>query len=639
MYRDYDAQLLSALQLVLAKGASVDALSDTGLTPLHLVTTAAMAKLLVEAGAKVNCVDNDGRSPLHFAAGYNHTECEIGFTPFHSAIRDGQDDVCLQMLQQQQFELQRAVNGMTSLEFSVYIAAKQGTPKLLSALIARGGDVHVCCVEGLSPLMHAARGGRQRCVTLLIAAGAAVNAANALDGNKTALYYAAAGQHVEVAQSLLKRGAAPNAVIAGTSTALCEACRVGSVAVCRALLAAGAHSTGALSPSSTLQLPDAVLPLHALVEAPDEAAAVQIAKLLLARNAPVDSPDSQCNTALMLAVSSSKLQLAAALLKTGASTAARSSSGRTALHCAAQAGSAAAVQLLVKHYGADAAAAAAAAGCFDGKGRGFLPLHYACKAGHVQAAAELVKLGHVNIPRKCCAKHQWPPLRFAVHINSPQLTTLLLAHGAAVDQLDGEGQTALTHASNAQVTRLLLEAGASLTATCPQQRATALHHAAHRGCSAAVLCTLLKAGADPTALCSFDGAELTPAGVAVLGGFTAAVQLLQRAEADAQRRRPSSSASGSSSSSSSSSASISNGSGSVPVITAAPPAPAAAAASTAAHHNTAACSNEQHSEVNSGSSSNTKVKRAPAPCVACGALTRLRCRACESNHYCSEECQ
>jgi ankyrin repeat protein len=77
IYRDYEAQLLSALQLVLAKGASVDALSDTGLAPLHLVTTAAMAKLLVEAGAKVNCVDNDGRSPLHFAAGYNHTDVQL----------------------------------------------------------------------------------------------------------------------------------------------------------------------------------------------------------------------------------------------------------------------------------------------------------------------------------------------------------------------------------------------------------------------------------------------------------------------------------------------------------------------------------------------------------------------------------
>jgi hypothetical protein len=188
-----------------------------------------------------------------------------------------------------------------------------------------------------------------------------------------------------------------------------------------------------------------------------------------------------------------------------------------------------------------------------------------------------------------------------------------------------------------QVTRLLLEAGASLTATCPQQRATALHHAAYRGCTAAVLCTLLKAGAAPTALCSFNGAELTPAGVADLKGFAAAVQLLQRAEADAQRRRPSSSASGSSGSSSSSSNSI--GGSSVPVITATPPAAAAAAAGTAVRHSTVACSNAQHSEVSSSNTSSTKVKRAPAPCVACGALTRLRCRACESTHYCSEECQ
>jgi receptor-interacting serine/threonine-protein kinase 4 len=151
-----------------------------------------------------------------------------------------------------------------------------------------------------------------------------------------------------------------------------------SVPVCRALLAGGAHSTGVLSPSSALHLPDAVSPLHAMVEAADEAAAVQIAKLLLARNAPVDGLDFRGRTALMLAVSNGKLQLAAALLRAGASATSRSSSaGRTALHYAALAGSVAAVQLLVKH-GADA-------GCFD-TAEASLPLHYACRDNHLQVS-------------------------------------------------------------------------------------------------------------------------------------------------------------------------------------------------------------------------------------------------------------
>jgi Ankyrin repeats (3 copies) len=73
-YSGSETQMMQALQLALAKGARVDALSDTGDTPLHLVTTIAMARVLLDHGGKVNCVEHSGSSPLHFAAQSSHTE-------------------------------------------------------------------------------------------------------------------------------------------------------------------------------------------------------------------------------------------------------------------------------------------------------------------------------------------------------------------------------------------------------------------------------------------------------------------------------------------------------------------------------------------------------------------------------------
>lgn len=55
------------VQLLLEHGADVNAYDNDGTTPLHVVDFVGIAQLLLERGADVNAEDNDGETPLNHA--------------------------------------------------------------------------------------------------------------------------------------------------------------------------------------------------------------------------------------------------------------------------------------------------------------------------------------------------------------------------------------------------------------------------------------------------------------------------------------------------------------------------------------------------------------------------------------------
>jgi len=60
-------------EVLLAKGADVDAKDGSGQTPLHVASsleTKRVPELLIAKGANVNARDNRGNTPLHLAAPY-----------------------------------------------------------------------------------------------------------------------------------------------------------------------------------------------------------------------------------------------------------------------------------------------------------------------------------------------------------------------------------------------------------------------------------------------------------------------------------------------------------------------------------------------------------------------------------------
>jgi Ankyrin repeat len=114
------------------------------------------------------------------------------------------------------------------------------------------------------------------------------------------------------------------------------------------------------------------------------------------------------------------------------------------------------------------------------------------------------------------------------------LVSLLIKSGADVNVKSNNKVTPLMLARELPVVRLLLDSGAAVDARSADD-ATGLHKAAERGLSAAVICCLLKAGADATAV-NNHGHE--PAAVAAKHGHTAAAALLQHAAADQRRVAP-----------------------------------------------------------------------------------------------------
>jgi ankyrin repeat protein len=71
--KDYatEAQLLDAVKVLVAAGANVNAVNDTGETPLHYGAQASddIVKFLAEKGAKLDAKDAKGRTPVEWAMG------------------------------------------------------------------------------------------------------------------------------------------------------------------------------------------------------------------------------------------------------------------------------------------------------------------------------------------------------------------------------------------------------------------------------------------------------------------------------------------------------------------------------------------------------------------------------------------
>ncbi|TWU55036.1 ankyrin repeat domain-containing protein [Rubripirellula reticaptiva] len=101
---------------------------------------------------------------------------------------------------------------------ALLMAAYNGHSHVIKVLLEHGAEVDARDFEGKTPLMHAASGPFPDAVTMLVDAGANVNATETTEGF-TALMTAAAVGEVEVVKILLDRGADPNVVDEDNDTA------------------------------------------------------------------------------------------------------------------------------------------------------------------------------------------------------------------------------------------------------------------------------------------------------------------------------------------------------------------------------------------------------------------------------------
>ena len=326
---------------------------------------------------------------------------------------------------------------------------------------------------------------------------------------------------LQAALAAIQAGADPNRVDAQGRCPAGEAIRSANSKLLRLLLANGARPSGCGPGTAGL------LHLAVSLDSPEGV------RLLASAGAALDERGPGKTTPLHSAARFGHTEVVSALIRSGASLKARDSAGRNALDIALVAGH----QRLAKNL--------RAAGARPARGA---PAKRAPVAGEwLTSAADELNQG---------AYRDWPLLSVASWRGQTQLVRELLARSQDVDALDPEGWSPLARAAggghreimrallaagaspsagqpaplvasiaadDADLTRMLLEAGAPIAKRSSDER-TALHHAAARG-GPALIDLLLAHQADANA---HDAQQATPLEVAARKGRTDVVALLAR---------------------------------------------------------------------------------------------------------------
>ncbi len=442
-----------AFGLLLAFAASGAAAQSALLDAARNGNHAAAMGLLAER-AEPNQAESDGTTPLHWAV--HHDDAELVQRLLEAGARVA------------------AANDYGATPMSE--AAVAGNVAVLGALLDAGADVDSANADGQTALMVVARGGNLAAAKLLLERGADVNARELRKG-QTALMWAVAQSHPEMVDLLLANGAEVDErstvnewermvtaeprqknLMPGGFTPLLYAARQGCLECAKSLIAAGA--------AVDLADPDGVTPLiSALLNAHFDTA-----KYLLEAGANVNKWDFWGRTPLYLAVDfntlphggrpdrlslddTTNLEMIDILLAAGANPNAQLKLfppyrslrmdrgadsildiGTTPLLRAARGADVAAIERLV-----------AAGALLDLPQRdGLTPLMAAVGAG----ASSTDTRG-----------------KFRTELDALETADALLAAGAAVDEVDARGRTALHYAAAVgytDVAKRLVEQGASL---------------------------------------------------------------------------------------------------------------------------------------------------------------------------------
>ncbi|KAL4452386.1 hypothetical protein ABPG75_008048 [Micractinium tetrahymenae] len=399
------------------------------------------------------------------------------------------------------------------------VAALQGHPEALAALLEAGADPYGTNEVGCSALYFCAASGSTECATLLLDAGAQP-VTNQL--GQSPLHLGSEKGHAPFVELLLTRcpGVEVSAGDQDGQTPLHFACRCGKAEVARLLLEHGAELEAEDDDGYTPLMRAAAgghtdtAALHL-----ERGAARPTAQLLLRHGADALHADRGGCTPLTMALQRPRqTQLVAALLAGGAvaSINAVDVMGCTALYFSAAIGNTAAARLLLEH-GADP--------CICNRG-GQSALHYAAQIGSEPLAELLLAAPGIEAVINARDTEGTTPLYFAVMGGSKGVARRLLARGARPDIPNNRGQTPLHLASQgglSSIVSLLLKAWpedgeGDDAAAFPREvyRYTPLHFAADQG-RPKVARQLLAAQPEMAAARNLQG--LLPVQLAVRKGF------------------------------------------------------------------------------------------------------------------------
>lgn len=433
---------LHLVQLLLLKGANIEALDKCRQTPLNLAAKqghADVVSALVEVGAHVDNADEDGWTALRSAAWGGHSDVVTVLLSAGASV-DNAD-----------------VDQRTALR----AAAWGGHDEIVIKLLEAGADVNKADNEGRTALIAAAYMGHTEIVEHLLDFNANIDHED-VDG-RTALSVAAlcipaSKGHESVVSLLLERGAEVNHQDKDGMTPLLVAAYEGHQEVCEMLLEWDADVDHSDKNGRT--------PLLAAASMGHE----EIVKQLLFWGSAVDTIDSEGRTVLCIASAQGNLFIVEQLLDRGLDEMHRDNAGMTPLHMAAYEGHKEVTVTLVEHL--------AKVNEVDNDGR--IPLHLAAQEGHLPVVEYLVECGSL-IDRK--SHDGKTPLRGAAIEGHKSCVQYLHSVGADINYKDADGRSTLyvlALENKYEVAGMLLDKGAKVDLVDLEGR-TALHVAAWQG--------------------------------------------------------------------------------------------------------------------------------------------------------------
>ena len=412
-----DADLVKYL---IAAGANVDDVDSPGDTALEVAVAngdkdLAVVSLLVSAGAKLNTVDKQHYTPLEWAVDHRdlnmvrilvvhgadvnngggtippltlaaemenfdvvrylvkahaNVDPQNAMPPLLGAIVGNGDKADKAQIVQYLLRHGANVNGADNLNNKpLCVVVRRGDSKIASLLLSAGADVNAVSGSlGCVPLVDAARVGDLDMVQLLVKHAAKVNGKDSKGA--TALFWAAANDHVDVARYLIKHGAEVNVSAAGDDgdSALMMATIRGNTGMVQYLISAGAKVNGRNRFGGTplqwaaglgyVDVAQYLISAGAKVDGKDRGGRtplyyaaltdkIDAARYLIEHGAEVNVSERDGNAPLMVAANNGHTDMVAYLISAGADINAMDKVGETALCEAAYTGHLATVKYLV----------------------------------------------------------------------------------------------------------------------------------------------------------------------------------------------------------------------------------------------------------------------------------------------------